>query len=82
VATPSGTESLLGPADVPQLTGPFAGGLVPGVDMEEEYDDMIDINRIEGRVRASSVRKIGEIIDKHPEDVVAILRNWMYQEAV
>jgi flagellar M-ring protein FliF len=82
VATPSGTESLLGPADVPQLTGPFAGGLVPGVDMEEEYDDMIDINRIEGRVRASSIRKIGEIIDKHPEDVVAILRNWMYQEAV
>jgi flagellar M-ring protein FliF len=55
--------------------------LVPGVDMEEEYDDMIDINRIEGRVRASSIRKIGEIIDKHPEDVVAILRNWMYQEA-
>ena len=82
VATPGGTESLLGPADVPQLTGPFAGGMVPGVDMEEEYDDMIDINRIEGRVRASSIRKIGEIIDKHPEDVVAILRNWMYQEAV
>jgi flagellar M-ring protein FliF len=81
VASASGTESLLGPADVPQLTGPFAGGLVPGVDMEEEYDDMIDINRIEGRVRASSIRKIGEIIDKHPEDVVAILRNWMYQEA-
>ena len=82
VATPMGTDALLGPADVPQLTGPFGGGMIPGVDMEEEYDDMIDINRIEGRVRASSIRKIGEIIDKHPEDVVAILRNWMYQEAV
>ena len=42
---------------------------------------MIDINRVEGRVRASSLKKIGEIVDKHPEEAVAIVRNWMYQEA-
>jgi flagellar M-ring protein FliF len=41
---------------------------------------MIDINRVEGRVRASSVRKVGEIVAKHPEEAVAIIRNWMYQE--
>jgi len=41
---------------------------------------MIDLNRIEGRVKASSLRKIGEIVEKHPEDVVNILRTWMYQE--
>jgi flagellar M-ring protein FliF len=43
-------------------------------------DTMIDISRVEGRVRASSLRKIGEIVDKHPDEAVSIIRNWMYQE--
>jgi flagellar M-ring protein FliF len=46
----------------------------------EEIDSMIDINKVEGRVRASSVKKIGEIVDKHPDEAVAILRNWLYSE--
>ena len=41
---------------------------------------MIDIGKVEGRVRASSVKKIGEIVDKHPEEAVAIIRNWLYAE--
>jgi flagellar M-ring protein FliF len=41
---------------------------------------MIDINRVEGRVRASSLRKVGEIVDKHPEEAVSIIRSWLYQE--
>ena len=60
-----------------------AGGLVPaelGGDAEDDVESMIDIAHIEGRVKASSMKKIGEIIDKHPEEAVAILRNWMYQE--
>lgn len=40
----------------------------------------IDINQVEGRVRESSVRKISEIVDKHPEEAVNIIRNWMYRE--
>ena len=52
-----------------------------GEENEEELEEMIDLNRIEGRVKASSLRKIGEIVEKHPEDVVAIIRNWLYQES-
>lgn len=47
----------------------------------EEFEAMIDIANIEGRVKASSMKKIGEIIEKHPEEAVSILRNWMYQES-
>ena len=58
-----------------------AGGLVPAeADADDDPESMIDIAHIEGRVKASSMKKIGEIIDKHPEEAVAILRNWMYQE--
>ncbi len=48
---------------------------------EEEEDDGIDIANIEGRVKDSSIRKIGEIVESHPEEALAIIRNWLYQEA-
>ena len=41
---------------------------------------IIDINQVEGRVRASALKKITEIVDKNPEEALAIIRNWMYQE--
>lgn len=47
---------------------------------ESEIEGLIDINQVEGRVRASSLRKVGEIIEKHPEEAASIIRNWMYQE--
>jgi flagellar M-ring protein FliF len=67
----------------PQLMGP--GALAQDLALEEaamgeELEQMIDINRVEGRVRASSMRKVGEIVDKHPEEAVSIIRNWLYQE--
>ncbi|GAB4187001.1 MAG: flagellar basal-body MS-ring/collar protein FliF [Thalassobaculales bacterium] len=64
------------------LAGPDGLAAIPPPDDEEDsaLDSMIDISRVEGRVRASSLRKIGEIVEKHPEEAVAIIRNWMYQE--
>ena len=46
-----------------------------------EIDQMIDINQVEGRVRASSLKKIGEIVERHPEEAVNIMRSWMFQES-
>lgn len=65
------------------LAGPRSatgGDDVPQEIMAEEIEQMIDLNKVEGRVRASSVRKIGEIVDKHPDEAVAIVRSWLYQE--
>ena len=45
---------------------------------EEEEDSLIDIARVEGRVKSSHVKKIGEIVDKHPEEALNIVRNWLY----
>jgi flagellar M-ring protein FliF len=43
-------------------------------------DSMIDIGQVEGRVAASGIRKVGEIVEKHPDEAVAIVRSWMYQD--
>ncbi len=48
---------------------------------EGSVAQMIDIARVEGQVKASSVRKVGEIVQNHPEEAVAIVRSWMAQEA-
>jgi flagellar M-ring protein FliF len=50
-------------------------------DAIDEFEELIDIDRVEGRVKASSVKKVGEIIEKHPEEALSIIRNWMYQES-
>lgn len=64
----------------PALPAPGAEGsqglMVPAVSGQEK---MIDIGQVEGRVAASSIKKIGEIVEKHPEEAVSIVRSWMYQ---
>jgi flagellar M-ring protein FliF len=47
---------------------------------EEDDDEGIDLARVEGQIKASSLRKIGDIVDKHPDETLAIIRNWMYKE--
>ena len=65
--------ALAGPAGVPVPSDSAA-------EEDESFEELIDIDRVEGRVKASSVKKVGEIVDKHPEEALAIVRNWMYQE--
>jgi flagellar M-ring protein FliF len=73
-----GAAALAGPMGMGALAGPGGPGTaLAEMDMDEE--SMIDISQVEGRVRASSMKKIGEIVDKHPEEAVAIIRSWMYQ---
>lgn len=81
-------QRLLAPPNVAvsgALSGPVSAG-VPATAMAaggpvDSIEQMIDISQVEGRVRASSIKKIGEIVDKHPEEAVAIVRSWMYQTA-
>ncbi|HTU00106.1 MAG TPA: flagellar basal-body MS-ring/collar protein FliF [Rhizomicrobium sp.] len=44
-----------------------------------QRENMIDISRIEGQVRESAVRKVGEVVQAHPEEALAILRTWLHQ---
>ena len=47
---------------------------------EERFEELIDIDRVEGRVKASSVKQVGGLVEKHPEEALSIVRSWMYQE--
>jgi flagellar M-ring protein FliF len=43
----------------------------------DDPDAVIDIAQIQGRVRASSVKKVAEVVDKHPDESVQIIRGWL-----
>jgi flagellar M-ring protein FliF len=47
----------------------------------EGIEAKIDIARIEGQVKASSVKRVAEFVDKHPEESVSIIRNWLHESA-
>jgi len=67
---------LPGGARPAQLTGPGGGG--GGAD--GELENMIDMSSVEGKVKASSVQKISELVQNHPAETVAVIRSWMSQE--
>ena len=47
----------------------------------EHLEQKIDIARIEGQVKASSVKRVAEFVDKHPEESVSIIRSWLHESA-
>ena len=63
------------------LAGPGEAGLSELGGEEEHFDELIDIDRVEGRVKASSFKTIGELLDKHPDEALSIIRSWMYEES-
>jgi flagellar M-ring protein FliF len=52
-------------------------GLPPGL-LEDE--SMVSIAQIEGQLRASSIRRVSDLAEKHPDETLSILRGWMAQE--
>ncbi len=61
------------PATGQQIALPAPGN----ADLEQK----IDIARIEGQVKASSVKRVAEFVDNHPEESVSIIRTWLHETA-
>jgi len=80
LAGPDGAQPGAAPGEAGQAALPGVEGVAgePGDDSES----MIDLSKVEGRVKASSVKKMGEIIDKHPDEALSILRGWMAEGTV
>ena len=65
----------------PALTGPsdHEFGSSDGSYVSAE-DSMINIAGVEGKVKASSLKKVEEIIENYPNETVSVIRSWMTQE--
>jgi flagellar M-ring protein FliF len=83
------SQQLGGPAGAPGALQGGAGAAQlassPGPTLiaptQSGVQAMIDIAQVEGQVKESSVRKVGEIVGKHPDEATSILRQWLHESA-
>lgn len=47
---------------------------------EEDMEKLINIDKVAGKVKASSVRRVSKIIESHPEEAVSVIRGWLHQD--
>jgi len=45
-----------------------------------EDESMVSLAQVEGQMRASSVRRITDLVERHPEETMTIVRGWISQE--
>jgi flagellar M-ring protein FliF len=43
-------------------------------------ESMVSVANIEGQMRASAIRRLSEMVEKHPEETLTIMRGWMSQD--
>ena len=78
------TALLEGPMDgsLDQLTyedEPLEG--IPQLFDPDDIDRRINIARVEGQVKASSIKRVVTFIEEHPDESIAILRSWLHEAA-
>ena len=66
----------------PDAAATVAAAKEAGVIAEQglSIDAEIDVARVEGRVQDSALKKVGEIVQGHPEEAAAIVRQWLYSD--
>jgi len=43
-------------------------------------ESMANVASIEGQMRASAIKKLSDLVEKHPEETLTIMRGWMSQD--
>lgn len=45
---------------------------------DAELDELVNLNKVDGRIKVSSLKKINDLIEKNPDAAVNIIRSWLY----
>ena len=76
---PGGIPAVGAPSGMVALPAPgMHASALTAAQLEDEA--MISLSQIEGQMRASSLRKLSDIVGKHPDETLTIMRGWMAQE--
>ncbi len=75
LAPPDQTYEQVGADGMPITQDQLTSGEADG------DESLINIQGIEGKVKASTVKKVEEIVDTYPGETVSVLRSWMSQES-
>jgi flagellar M-ring protein FliF len=81
-----GTFTLANTSPVAGVLAPPSDGSTPAGDgaqaaLPAPSGPQIDTSRIDGQVRESAIKKVGEVVQAHPEEALALIRTWLHQPA-
>ncbi|MBL8551390.1 MAG: flagellar M-ring protein FliF [Hyphomonadaceae bacterium] len=80
-----GPDAIEGAPGAPALTGPSAVGgsasALPSGPVAGAYDAQIATAHLQGEARASSVKKVAELVERHPDESAEIIRGWLNNAA-
>jgi flagellar M-ring protein FliF len=68
--TAGGGAPVAQPSAVPRLPAPVHDGDDAG---------MVEVANVEGQLRASSIRRLSNLVDSHPDESLTIVRAWMQE---
>lgn len=57
-----------------------SGGAVALADGGTSMDEEVNIQSVEGGLRANALRKLTALVERHPEESLSIVRTWLRQE--
>ena len=78
-----GNLAIAGPgmaAIAPGAAGRTAALAIAGPDGTAADESMVLLGNVEGALRASSLRHVADLVDKHPDESLAVMRGWMVKE--
>jgi flagellar M-ring protein FliF len=50
------------------------------VPSQGESEELINLESVEGRIKASSMRRMSEIIERHPNEAAQLIRSWLHEQ--
>lgn len=78
--TDAGAAAVAGAAGTAALSDQ-SGGHAAVAGTAETDAAMISLAMVEGQMRASSIARLQDLVDRHPEDALGVVRRWMTPEA-
>lgn len=77
----AGMDGAVGGAPSPTAlpSQPNRPAALPAAGGNAGREDSIDIEKIDGQVKASSLKKVANIVESHPEESISILRTWLHE---
>ena len=76
---PAGGAAAAGQGTLGRVPGAALAGPAPSGLLEDE--SMVSLAQIEGQMRASSVRRVADLVERHPDETLTIVRGWIGREA-
>ncbi|MFN6953180.1 MAG: flagellar basal-body MS-ring/collar protein FliF [Acetobacteraceae bacterium] len=76
-AAGAGGAALPGQPGQPALPGQPGHQALPG---PQEGETMVSLAMVEGQMRASSIARVQQLVDKHPEETLQVVRRWLAPE--